>query len=129
MTLILDHINGINNDDRIENLRWVCGNCNMQLPTTNARNQVHKKYFCPDCGKQVSEKGRRCLQCANLKKQTEKPVSRDELKNLIKTTSFVEIGKMFGVSDNAIRKWCIFYNLPHKSSDIKKISDDDWKKI
>lgn len=28
LTLILDHINGTNNDDRLENLRWVCPNCN-----------------------------------------------------------------------------------------------------
>ena len=34
LTLILDHINGINNDDRLENLRWVCPNCNQQLETT-----------------------------------------------------------------------------------------------
>lgn len=34
LTLILDHINGKNNDDRLENLRWVCPNCNQQLPTT-----------------------------------------------------------------------------------------------
>ena len=34
LTLILDHINGTNNDDRLENLRWVCPNCNQQLDTT-----------------------------------------------------------------------------------------------
>jgi predicted SprT family Zn-dependent metalloprotease len=28
LTLILDHINGKNKDDRLENLRWVCPNCN-----------------------------------------------------------------------------------------------------
>ena len=28
LTLILDHINGKNHDDRLENLRWVCPNCN-----------------------------------------------------------------------------------------------------
>jgi len=33
MSLILDHINGINNDNRIENLRIVCPNCNATLPT------------------------------------------------------------------------------------------------
>lgn len=33
ITLILDHINGINNDNRIENLRFVCPNCNSQLST------------------------------------------------------------------------------------------------
>ena len=38
LVLILDHINGKNTDDRLENLRWVCPNCNMQLPTTNGRN-------------------------------------------------------------------------------------------
>ena len=37
LTLILDHINGKNHDDRLENLRWVCPNCNQQLPTTGFR--------------------------------------------------------------------------------------------
>ena len=27
LVLTLDHINGHNRDDRIENLRWVCPNC------------------------------------------------------------------------------------------------------
>lgn len=38
LTLILDHINGHNHDDRLSNLRWVCPNCNMQLDTTNGKN-------------------------------------------------------------------------------------------
>ena len=38
LTLILDHKNGHNKDDRLENLRWVCPNCNQQLPTTNGKN-------------------------------------------------------------------------------------------
>ena len=38
MTLILDHINGINNDNRLENLRWVCPNCNQQLETTGYKH-------------------------------------------------------------------------------------------
>ena len=48
LTLILDHINGINNDDRLENLRWVCPNCNQQLETTNGKNRksYSKKYYC-----------------------------------------------------------------------------------
>ena len=33
MSLILDHINGISNDNRIENLRILCPNCNATLPT------------------------------------------------------------------------------------------------
>lgn len=41
LTLILDHINGKNHDDRLENLRWVCPNCNQQLDTTGFKG---KKY-------------------------------------------------------------------------------------
>jgi 5-methylcytosine-specific restriction endonuclease McrA len=41
LTLILDHINGVNNDDRLENLRWVCPNCNQQLPTTGFRGRKY----------------------------------------------------------------------------------------
>lgn len=38
LAMILDHINGQNHDNRIENLRWVCPNCNSQLSTTGPRN-------------------------------------------------------------------------------------------
>lgn len=33
LVMRIDHINGINNDHRIENLRLVCPNCDSQLPT------------------------------------------------------------------------------------------------
>ena len=33
MSLILDHINGINDDNKLENLRIVCPNCNATLET------------------------------------------------------------------------------------------------
>jgi len=33
LTLVLDHINGINNDNRLENLRFLCPNCNSQTKT------------------------------------------------------------------------------------------------
>lgn len=39
MPLILDHINGKNDDHRLENLRFVCSNCDSQLPTYKSRNR------------------------------------------------------------------------------------------
>ena len=37
--LVMDHINGDPYDDRLDNLRLVCGNCDMQLPTYKSRNR------------------------------------------------------------------------------------------
>jgi hypothetical protein len=37
LPLILDHINGVNNDNRIENLRFACSNCDSQLDTYKNR--------------------------------------------------------------------------------------------
>lgn len=54
---------------------------------------------------------------------------RNELKELIRTKSFLEIGRLYGVSDNAIRKWCKAENLPHKKTDIKNYSDEEWNLI
>ena len=57
------------------------------------------------------------------------PITRDELKDLIRSTPFTQIGIKFGVSDNAIRKWCDKFNLPRKVSEIKQYSDEEWSKI
>ena len=136
LTLILDHVNGINNDDRLENLRWVCPNCNQQLETTGSRNMNRsvfaKKYYCPDCGKEMCRGAIRCKECDTKKRIVpleEMPVTREELKSLIRTKPFTEVGKIFGITDNGIRKWCDKFNLPRKVTDIKKYSDAEWASI
>ena len=55
--------------------------------------------------------------------------SREVLKLMIRNEPFTKIGNKFNVTDNTIRKWCKNENLPYKASEIKKISDEDWKKI
>ena len=39
LTLQLDHINGINNDNRVQNLRFLCPNCHSQTSTFSGRNK------------------------------------------------------------------------------------------
>ena len=134
LTLILDHINGINKDDRLENLRWVCPNCNQQLDTTNGKNIHHSNHtinICIDCGKTITAKAKRCNACEykHRTSQEVKWITREELKNLIRSTPFTTIGKRYGVSDNAVRKWCDKYGLPRKASEIKAYSEDEWTKI
>jgi hypothetical protein len=43
--------------------------------------------------------------CADMKQRRVDRPSREELTTLLKTKSFCAIGRMFGVSDNAVRKW------------------------
>lgn len=134
LTLILDHINGENHDDRLENLRWVCPNCNIQLETSNGKNHrvLSKKYYCVDCGKEISQGSTRCLVCSCKSRAIsldEMPISREHLKSLIREKSFSELGRLYNVSDNAIRKWCDKYKLPRTKKAIKEYSEEEWSKI
>jgi Zn finger protein HypA/HybF involved in hydrogenase expression len=43
LSLHLDHINGIRNDNRIENLRFVCPNCHSQTETYCNKNKCKSK--------------------------------------------------------------------------------------
>jgi hypothetical protein len=80
------------------------------------------------------EKADMCIECWNNLKSKfikdtniERP-SREILKEKIRSSNFLQIGKEYGVSDNAVRKWCKFYDLPFKSRIIKSLSDDEWEK-
>lgn len=39
LRLVLDHVDGDSTNNRRENLRLVCPNCDSQLPTFKARNR------------------------------------------------------------------------------------------
>jgi 5-methylcytosine-specific restriction endonuclease McrA len=39
LSLHLDHINGMSNDNRLENLRFLCPNCHSQTETYTGRNK------------------------------------------------------------------------------------------
>lgn len=68
-------------------------------------------------------------ECAHIAQRHSERPTREEFKKLIREESFLSLGRRFNVSDKAISKWCIAYNLPSKKSEIKKYSDEEWKKI
>lgn len=111
MSLILDHINGVNNDNRLENLRIVCPNCNATLEThcgRNTKNSIfnkNKEKTC-SCGNLIRSESDSCKKCSSIKirKVKERP-SYDTLRKDVSTLGYVKTGKKYGVSDNAIRKW------------------------
>jgi len=108
LVMVLDHVNGIPNDNRLENLRLLCPNCNSQTSTFSGRK--HKKHYrCTDCGLEITKhsKTSKCNACSGKdqpRKVKNRP-SKDELRKLISETSYCAVGREFGVSDNTIRKW------------------------
>jgi hypothetical protein len=120
MSLVLDHINGVHDDHRLENLRIVCPNCNATLDTHCGRHKTrkHADRSCPTCGEafRPSTGGQRyCSQpCAGrgernrraqaARRRAQRPPYA-QLVREIEALGYVGVGRRYGVSDNAIRKW------------------------
>lgn len=47
LTIELDHVNGVHDDHRLENLRMLCPNCHSQTSTYRGRNKRQKRPAIP----------------------------------------------------------------------------------
>ena len=134
LTFILDHVDGDNHNNEISNLRWICPNCDSQLPTYTGRNnkkrkkyipvEIRKKYkkICPVCNiNEISKNSKMCMDCRRKENRKNIP-PKEELSRLIYTMPFVKIGEKYNVSDNAVRKWCKGYGLPFRYGELHKYS-------
>jgi hypothetical protein len=121
MALILDHINGVPNDNRLENLRTVCPNCAATLDTHCGRNNRAPRR-CARCGAEFRpayESQRYCSRACGVRspgptrprpdaRKVVRP-SHAELREDVRSMSICAVGRKYGVSDNAIRKWLRWY--------------------
>lgn len=106
ITLQLEHKNGNNRDNRLENLCFLCPNCHSQTKTYAGRNSMKKSRVCINCKSLTKGKGKICVTCVYKSQPKKFSITKQELEDLIKKYPFTTIGKKFGVSDNAIRKRC-----------------------
>lgn len=118
--LELHHIDGNSSNNNINNLMLLCPNCHTF--TDNYRgNKLKIKYGCPNCNNNKSKTSLLCKKCSNksiikttIKRIYERPTKRpsfDILSKLIWEQPTMKIAKSYGVSDNAVAKWCKIYNL------------------
>ncbi len=104
LVLVLDHINGVSNDNRLKNLRLLCPNCNSQQPTFAARNRPKVIHRC-DCGRRRSKHYKQCKQCYAVSRKTViKWPSDEDLLAMVRATNKNQVAKRLGVSFNAVKK-------------------------
>jgi hypothetical protein len=101
LVLQLDHINGTNNDNRLDNLRFLCPNCHTQTHTFSTKRFSNKNKVDMRKGKKPDRMHQR---------KVEWP-TKEKLISLIEEYPMTTIGKMFGVSDNTVRKWKDRYEI------------------
>jgi len=124
MALILDHINGIADDNRLENLQIVCPNCAATLDTHcgRANRRPLEDQVCERCGAEFRPKRahqRFCSRECGMRwpragrsrpgaRRVERP-PYEQLLAEVEAEGWSAVGRRYGVSDNAVRKWVRAY--------------------
>lgn len=104
---------------------------NEKYPLRQTNWKKREQKYCSMCGVPITYEATYCKSCSNKKnaKTYPIPISREELKNLIRNKPFTQIGSQYSVTDNAIRKWCDKVNLPRTKKEIDSYSDEEWNNI
>lgn len=103
ISLQLDHINGIHNDNRLENLRFMCPNCHSQTETFCGKHNSKKNN-----GKVGKEKNNSLTDNQIINNESRRKIGRPSYEVLINEISelgYNGTGRKYGISDNSIRKW------------------------
>jgi 5-methylcytosine-specific restriction endonuclease McrA len=109
LSLHLDHINGINNDNRLENLRFLCPNCHSLTDTYCGKKLRGKAYsidnHCIDCHKIIFADSTRCRSCAKFQQPTRIAWPKhDQLQMMVDQLGCRGAAKKLGVTDNTVTK-------------------------
>jgi len=116
LTLQLDHIDGDRDNNEISNLRIICPNCHTQTKTyskmkTHGDAHLKKVYNCKRCNQILRRKTKTgfCIKCLTKvrtyrRKVKDRP-SKEILLQQIEERGYCATGRLYGVTDNCVRKW------------------------
>jgi len=115
LSLHLDHIDGDSTNNTLDNLAILCPNCHSQTETycrrKNKRGQKKSKTSmsrkCKNCENPCSRysKSGLCNVCSRIQSRRVNRPSKSVLITEVSKLGFSAVGRKYGVSDNAIRKW------------------------
>lgn len=120
------HINLNKRDNRPDNLMIFATNndhsafhkgCDVEEIQPHIFVAIKRSRICPVCGKDMCPGAVMCKTCRSLKSRRCNRPDAQTLINEVKESSFVQVGKKYGVTDNAIRKWLKDYGINPK--DVK----------
>lgn len=92
-----------------DHARYHSGQYDKIICNNNVYECIPLKKKCIVCGKIFTKNKNKkycCMDCKRFgERKVQKRPSKEELLKLLETNSYFAIGRMYGVSDNTIRKW------------------------
>jgi len=79
-------------------------------PKFSNHSRTSKTKTC-ECGQLILADSFKCRECSYANRKTKRPQYNQLLEDFEILKSFVQVGKKYGVSDNAVRKWLKVYQI------------------
>lgn len=120
----LHHIDGNPSNNSLENLQVLCPNCHSQTDNYAGKHtEKSATNFCKICGKPIARRSTYCPVCASSNRQkVERPSAQELLHKYKELGSMLQVGKYYGVTDNAVRKWFNSYNIPTDRATLRSMA-------
>lgn len=124
LVLVLDHINGVSNDNRVENLRFLCPNCNSQTDTFTGKNTTKRVKTVSSRSEEVKSRNPPPIKVPKPPLIKDIGLSIEDLHRLAWEKPLSLLAKEVGLSDNGIRKRLkkVGLNWPNQGFWLKGIS-------